>query len=257
MIDLVAAVNDDRILANNLMRSPLLGRPGVKLHVQTGFRCAAQAFTAAMADSRSDILVFAHQDVYLPAGWDDRLLRNIAHLNGVDPHWAVLGIYGTRQDGTQVGRVWSSGLDAMFGAPFERPERVESVDEVLIVLRRSCGVGFDLDLPGFHLYGTDLVQTALSRGKTAYAIFNPVIHNSRPNLYLGSDYFEAYDYVARKWRHRLPIQNNVARVLKPGLAYLRMRARHKLNEWRYSHLDRSALDRQYDCVGLARRLGLE
>ena len=41
------------------------------------------------------------------------------------------------------------------------------------------------------------------------------------------------------------------------LAYLRMRARHKLNEWRHSHLKRDNLSRNYDCVGLARRLGFE
>ena len=257
MLDVVVAVNDDAVLENNLLRSRLLARPEVTLRVQKGYPSAALAFRAAMQDSQNDIVVFAHQDVYLPDSWEERLRLNIAYLDKTDPDWAVLGIYGVQPSGTQIGCVWSSGLDAVFGAPFNEPAAVESIDEVLIVLRRSSGVEFDAALPGYHLYATDLVQTALSAGKKAYVVCAPVVHNSRPSLYLGRDYFKAYEYVARKWRHRLPIHNNVARVVKPGLAYLRMRSRHRFNELRYSHLDRQTLDRHYDCVGIARRLGFE
>ncbi len=257
VLDVVVAVNDDTVLASNLLRSPLLRRPGVTLHVQKGYASAALAYRAAMHVSSGDVLVFAHQDAYVPAQWDTQLRLAIASLEKTDPLWAVLGVYGMRVDGTQVGCVWSSGLDAMFGASFDAPVPVESIDEVLIVLRRSSGIEFDPALPGYHLYATDLVQTALSTGRGAHVMFAPVVHNSRPSLYLGEDYFEAYDYVARKWRQRLPIHNNVARVMKPGLSYLQMRARHKFNEWRYARIDRKSLDRHYDCVGLARRLGFE
>lgn len=257
MFDVVAAVNNDDILANNLMRSPLLRRPGVTLWGQRGYNSAAQAFRAAMQQCKSDIIIFAHQDVYLPGNWADRLMRHIDHLDESQPDWAVLGVYGVKPNGTQIGCVWSSGLDTMFGQPFAQPEAVESIDEVLIVLRRSSGLEFDAALPGYHLYATDLVQTALAQGKGAYAIYAPLVHNSRPSLYLGSDYFHAYDYMASKWRDRLPIHNNVARIVSPSLSYLNLRARHKFNEWRYAHLDRAALDRHYDCVTIAKRLGLE
>jgi hypothetical protein len=145
----------------------------------------------------------------------------------------------------------------MFSTAFDAPVPVNTIDEVLIVLKRSSGVEFDASLPGFHLYATDLVQTALSFGRRAYVIFAPVIHNSRPSLYLGPDYFDAYRHVARKWKHRLPIRGHVADIVAPGLAYLRMRLRHRLGELRYRHLDRDALARHYDCVALARRLGFE
>jgi hypothetical protein len=257
MLDVIAAVNDDAMLGHNLLRSPLLARSGVTLHVQKGYSSAALAYRAAMRKCRSDILVFAHQDAYLPGNWATRLEHHIAQLETTDPDWAVLGIYGVQSSGAQIGCVWSSGLDRLFGAPFNAPAPVESIDEVLIVLRRSSGIEFDAALPGYHLYATDLVQSALSRGKGAYVIFAPVVHNSRPSLYLGADYFEAYDYVARKWQRRLPIHNHVARIVEPSLAYLRLRARHKINAWRYAHLDRQSLDRHHDCVGLARQLGLE
>jgi hypothetical protein len=258
MLDVVAAVNDEAILTSNLKRSPLLDRPGVTLRLQKDYPSAALAYGAAMRECTSDIVVFAHQDAYLPGHWEDRLMEHVARIGQLDPAWAVLGLYGVRPDGSQVGYVWSSGLDSMVGASFDEPAPVVCIDEVLIVLRRSSGVGFDAALPGFHLYATDLVQTALSLGKGAYVVFAPIVHNSRPILYLGQDYFAAYDYVAKKWRHKLPIHNHVACIVKPGgLSFLRTRARHKFNELRYSHLDRKALDRHYDCVGIARRLGFE
>jgi hypothetical protein len=255
LLDIVAAVNDDTVLANNLMRSPVLSRPGVTLRLQRGYSSAALAYSAALRACVSDIVVFVHQDVYLPRCWEDRLMESIALLRAADPMWAVLGIYGVRSDGRQVGCVWSSGLNAVFGGSFEVPTAVESIDEVVIVLRRSSSVDFDTTLPGFHLYATDLVQTALSRGKGTYVIFAPVVHNSRPVLYLGHDYFEAYNYVARKWMHRLPIRGNVATILEPGPAYLRLRARHRFKEWRHAQAKRA--DRSLDCVAVAQQLGFE
>jgi hypothetical protein len=257
MIDVVAAVNDDAVLAANLMRSPIFNQPDVRVHLQRGYASASLAFCAALAQCQHDVVVFVHQDVYLPKQWERQLMRSIHALSATDPDWAVLGVYGVLPSGKQMGCVWSSGLDAVFGAPFDKPAAVQSIDEVLIVLRRSSGIGFDAALPGYHLYATDLVQTALSRGLGAYVISAPVVHNSRPALYLARDYFKAYTYMCRKWRHRLPIHNNVAQLTRPGLAYWRLRARHWFNEWRYARRKRQALGRRHDCVELSRQLGFE
>jgi Glycosyltransferase like family len=256
-IDVIAAVNDNSVLAANLGRSPMLQRPNTLLYVQRGYRSAAQAYRTAMQSSRGDFLVFAHQDVYLPSGWDERLLRSIAYLDEADPQWAVLGVFGVTRQGAKVGRVWSSGLNTMLGDEFERPVAVESIDEVLIVLRRASGIEFDESLPGFHLYGTDLVQSARTKGMGCYAIYAPLIHNSRPCRYLGGDYFASYRFVARKWHHRLPIANNVASIVGPGFEYGRLRARHLVNSLRYWRQGRRSETRVRDCVMLARQLELE
>jgi hypothetical protein len=257
MFDVIAAVNDDEVLERNLMRSPLLARPGVSLLLRRDFPSAALAYRSAMADSASNLLVFAHQDAYLPATWEDRLRASIARVERVDPYWAVLGIYGTQRTGAQVGCVWSSGLGAVYGAPFEEPAAVESMDEVVLVLRRDSGVEFDADLPGFHLYATDLVQSAIAKGCGAWVIYAPVVHNSRPCVYLDRHYFRAYDYVAAKWRERLPIPNHVAPVERTSWRTLRLRARHRLLGWSQWPRDSTGPPNDSDCVGIARRLGFE
>ncbi len=256
-LEVVAAVNDDSILKCNLMRSPLLKERGVPLHVQSGFVCASLAYNDALLRCQADVVVFAHQDVYLPAGWEERLFKSIALIERYDQDWAVLGVYGVTDQGKHIGHVWSSGLQSMVGESFNEPVPVVSVDEVLIVIRRASGLLFDSSLPGFHLYGTDIVQAAISLGKKAYVVHAPLVHNSRPILYLGEDYFAAYKYLVRKWSRRLPIPNNVMVIMRPRLFYAWKRLRQKMNEYRYRNIPRRNFDRQLDCVGLAHRLGFE
>jgi hypothetical protein len=255
MIDVVAAVNDEDILAANLLRSPMMARPDVRFHARRGFRAASCAYDDALTECTADLVVFAHQDVYLPSGWEQALRAQVARIERHDPTWAVLGVYGVTAQGRHVGCVWSSGLQRLLGEDFAEPVPVQSLDEVLIVLRRPSGVAFDPKLPGYHLYATDLVQAALDRGMGAYAVCAPVVHNSRPVAFLRSDYFAAYRYVARKWQDRLPIRCAVAPVMEPGLRYCALRARHKLIELRQG--GRPRIDRGLDCVAIARELEFE
>ena len=103
MIDVVAAVNDEAVLEGNLLRSPMMARPDVRFHPRRGFTSAARAYDDALTDCTSDLVVFAHQDVYLPSGWEQRLRAQVAELERVDPDWGVLGIYGVAADGRHAG----------------------------------------------------------------------------------------------------------------------------------------------------------
>ena len=40
----------------------------------------------------------------------------------------------------------------------------------LLVLRRSRGPGFDANMPGFNLYGTDIVLSSNKVGRSAYVL---------------------------------------------------------------------------------------
>jgi hypothetical protein len=257
MLEVIAAVNDEAVLRANLLRSPLLSRPGVVFRPQRGFGSASLAFRHAMEGGVAPTLVFVHQDVYLPRGWEQCLRGQIARVEAVDPRWAVLGLYGVGVSGMQAGCLWSSGAQSLFGAPFDVPVAAQSLDEVLIVMRRASGVRFDAALPGFHLYATDLVQTARAAGLGAWVICAPVVHNSRPLPFLGADYFRAYRYMARKWRGRLPIAGNVASLMPPGPGYLALRLRHALIGTVDPRARRGRHDRGLDCVEVAHRLEFE
>jgi hypothetical protein len=217
----VAAVNDEATLARNLAASPLIASGRAALTPIRGARCASAAYNAGLDATDAPLVVFAHQDVWLPPAFEAGLAAATADLDQRDPAWAVLGVFGTTAAGRRVGRVWSSGIGRCVGEPVDAPTPVVSVDELVIVLRRDAGLRFDPTLPHFHLYGTDIVQTALAAGRGAWAATLPVVHNSRYVPTLSGGFTDAYRHMRRKWRAALPIATPVTRITASGLDLMR------------------------------------
>ena len=204
--EIVTAANNNAVLSQNLLASPMLASGKVPTHIQRGYDSAARAYNSSLSKVKADIVVFAHQDVYFPAGWELQLEESVAKLEEQLIPWAVLGVWGVNAARKFSGRVWCSGGNhELVGS--DRVNEVCSIDEIVIVLRRSSGLSFDDQLPGFHLYATDLVLTALSSGFTAHAITAPVVHNSRWNANVfDAAYIRGYRYMKRKWKDSLPLQ---------------------------------------------------
>lgn len=212
-IVLCCASHSDEILNGNLARSPCVTSGAVRLHVERGAPSASVAYNRALAATSEEIVVFVHHDVYLPQGWDRLLRARLAELPG---DWALYGTYGIGLDEALIGPVWSSSIGILAGRVPVAPVEVQSFDELLFVMRRSAGIGFDEGLPGWHLYGTDIVTIARAAGYRAYAGALPVIHNDRYHEELGSDFTECYRYMQRKWWDRLPLRTAVTKISRSG-----------------------------------------
>lgn len=223
MTDIVfaAASNSQAILDANLRLSPVLASGAARLQVEFGAPSAAVAYNRALDATMEPVVVFAHQDVYLPQGWDSLLRARIAEVAAQDPDWALLGAFGVGLDASHIGPVWSSSLGLIVGRVPMLPAPVQSFDEMLIVLRRASGLRFDEALPGWHLYGTDIVQTARAAGQGAYAGALPCIHNDRYHDALGPDFTECYRFMQRKWRGTLPLRTPITKISRHGLHLLR------------------------------------
>jgi hypothetical protein len=191
-------------LERDLGSSPDIVAYGIPLSVLWNEASAAGAYARAMRHADADFLIFVHQDVYLPGGWFDNLEREIQRLSETDPEWAVAGLSGVRIDGSYAFHLWDSGLGMVCGRPLDNPVAVASLDELLLIVRRSANVCFDPELPRFHLYGTDIVLTAYACGKSAYVIDVPALHNCDAGRELGRDYVEAYEFMVKKWQSQLP-----------------------------------------------------
>jgi hypothetical protein len=221
-----AAVNDDEVLHSNLHASPLPWDTEIPLVTERGCSCAGQAYNRALDRSDAEIVIFAHQDVYLPKGWCGKLRAAVEALETRGETWAILGIVGIDRRGVLVGRSWSNGLHQEIDRRRLALTSVQSVDELVIVLRRASGLRFDGELPGFHLYGTDIVQSAIAAGLGAYVFDGPVVHNSLPVSRLDGSYRRAYRYMQRKWTSRLPIETTVVPLTRSGWALFNWRARN-------------------------------
>lgn len=250
----VAAVNDEKVLQTNLAASPLLSETRIPLIIERGHLCAGSAYNAGMLRTNAEVIVFPHQDVHLPLGWEVRLFKTIKDLNERRCNWAVLGVYGVKPSCQHTGRVWSSGLRKEIGESFNEPQAVVSIDELVIILRRECNLWFDEQLPGFHLYGTDMVQNALQRGFEAYVFHGPVVHNSNPVVRLDRSYWNAYSYIQEKWGTKLPIPTCIVPITR--FNWQRWRYQISLIKRRLTHW-KPKTGPQDDPRMLARKLGYE
>jgi hypothetical protein len=201
---IIAAVNDDAVFSSNLGRSPDL--PDYKVYPMRGHASASAAYNAAIDSTDEGIMVFLHQDIYLPAGWIETVAARIEAIEATDPNWGVLGVLGVDLAGRVVGETYSSGLRKVVGQRLEQPVEVQSLDEIVLIVRRASGIRFDSELPGFHLYGTDICQIAWEAGKGCYAIDAFCIHNSCGIYMLPGAFWKAYKHLARKWALRCPLR---------------------------------------------------
>lgn len=251
MMTVVAAVNDDEVLSDNLASSPLLSGD-TSLIAERGHDSAGKAYNSALQKADTDVIVFAHQDVYLPRNWDKKLTSAIHALEKEGRKWGVIGVIGIDAKGKLLGRTWSTGLNSDIRAERAHPAQAVSIDEVVIVLNRKSGVLFDEELPGYHMYGTDIVQTAIQKGYGTYVINAPVIHNSLPIITFKSDFWAAYRYMQKKWARSLPIQTPVTTITAAGWPLIKMQVKSMLRRD-----DRGSFVRLSNPTLKARELGYE
>jgi hypothetical protein len=223
-LGIVAAVSNNKILNENLKKSCLIKEDQTALLEVREARSAAEAYNQGIRHFPDvDLLIFAHQDVYIPKSWHANVVSAVDELNRLDGNWAVLGVFGKTDQGGPVGRLWDSGMGAELGKPFSTPTPIETLDELLLIINPKADLQFDEKLPGFHLFGTDICATAHSQGYQCYAIHAPVIHNSQRVQSLGGDYARAYRYLQRKWRQKLPLNAVCGKITRWGIEYQRIR----------------------------------
>jgi len=203
---IAAAVNNEKVLEQNLLLSPNLRNGGRnQLLFKRNCTSASHAYNSVIDEADNDIIIFAHQDIYLPETWLGDLNRCLTFLGVADPNWGVLGCFGSTRDAHGgLGRVYTTGIGQL-GRRLTRPEPIETLDEAILIIRKSSGLRFDPELPHFHLYGTDICMAARHRGMANYAFQGYFVHNTDQLLTLPREFYQCYRYVRRKWAAYLPI----------------------------------------------------
>ncbi|HVE59668.1 MAG TPA: hypothetical protein VNB22_22850 [Pyrinomonadaceae bacterium] len=230
-IAFAVACNDRAVLKRDFMASPDIAAGRYSAALESGMRSAAATYNALLKKLNTEFAVFAHQDVYFPAGWAELVLDQIDDLNNRGIEWLTLGCAGTGRDGKIAGHVWSSSINRLIGKNFESPVEAQSLDELVLIVNTGHGYKFDENLPGYHLYGTDIVQSGLKSGLKSFVINAPCIHNDKPKPILGRDYLEAYKYMQKKWRSELRIQTTVMPLDKTTFHYHLRNLKQKRLQW--------------------------
>lgn len=203
---IAVAVNSMEVLRRNLYLSPgISGDSRNQVVIKQTFPSASLAYNSAINEAENDILIFVHQDVYLPETWFSDLRRCLSYFKEEQINWGVLGCYGSKKSAEGgLGRVYTTGL-GVHGKRIINPEPVETLDEIVLIIRKASGLRFDSSLPHFHLYGTDICMSAKDRGMNCYAIPAFCVHNTNQLLSLPKEFYDCYHYIKKKWGEFLPI----------------------------------------------------
>lgn len=216
-ITFVVPANNRAVLERNFLASPFLSEvDNLHVLVQENYTSAAKAYNNAINRSSSDLIIFVHQDVFLPRRWLSQLEAALGQLAETDPRWGVLGCFGTTETGQYVGYVYTTG-QGVVGRAFKVPVPVQTLDEIVLVIRRSSGLRFDERLRGFHFYGTDICMAAARQGYRCYAIPAFCIHNTHQLLVLPAEFYECYKQVKHIWTDYLPIETSCVRISESDL----------------------------------------
>jgi hypothetical protein len=221
-VTFVVAMNNREVFERNFLASPCLRTAlGFEILVQEQFTSAAKAYNDALEKSSNDLVIFCHQDMYLPEKWLDDLQRSLDYLASTDPDWGVLGCAGITVDCRKWRYLYSSGL-GIIGTPFEHPQKVQTLDEIVLILRKSSGLRFDERLPHFHFYGTDICLRASKQGMNSYALSAFCIHNTNEPWVLPPEFYECGRHIRNIWSDSLPIQTTCIRLTRfNGPVFLR------------------------------------
>jgi hypothetical protein len=212
-ITFVVPVSNDVIYQKNFLSSPLFSTSNnCQILTQRGFSSAPKAYNAAIDQALNEVIIFTHQDVFFPESWLAGLEGALRCLETQDPNWGVLGCFGSAKGKIGgVGRVYTTGM-GMHGKEIIRPEPVETLDEIVLVVRKSSGLRFDPFLPHFHLYGVDICMSAKEKGMGCYAIPDFCIHNTMQIIDLPKEFYSCYRYVKKKWSKYLPIYASCIKI---------------------------------------------
>ena len=152
---------------------------------------AARGLNHGIESSTAEWVVCVHQDVIFPDSWYTAFS---ARLRELPDHVRVLGLVGVRPNGAYAGHIKDPHGHAAW-RPL--PRQVISVDEHLIAIRRTAGLAFDPDNPGFHCYGTDICLSAKAMGYAAFVVDAPVVHLSKGKI--DTSFGSASSWLLEKW----------------------------------------------------------
>jgi len=191
MISVVCACRNSAVLNEWLLKS--LKAQTVEYEMitvdtaQQSFQSAAQALNFGGNQAKGKYIMFVHQDVSLPSNaW----LEDAEEMLDTIPNLGIAGVVGSVEEGDSVSQrmrnVISHGDEREhIGNPIHSPERVQTLDELLLIIPREIFQRYQFDensCDNWHLYGVDYCLTMLTLKKGVYVIPFFVVHKSKGAL---------------------------------------------------------------------------
>jgi hypothetical protein len=203
-LSFVVCVSDEVMLANNFLASPELQSCAHDVILLRNCKSAAEGLNLGLEKAQYPLVVFAHQDVYLPKGWSRRLIHQYQTAVERFGTIGIAGVYGAEKRGDDFRRVGKVvDRDTLLDEPILLPSAVHTLDELLLVVPKDSKIRFDPNL-GFHFYGADFCLSATAQNLPSVVLDALCFHNSR-TVGHNAAFNEAAATFLAKWQSLLPL----------------------------------------------------
>ena len=189
MISIVCVYNNEEILKDSLLKSLENQTSKHELilidNTQGKFESAAEALNSGGGKAKGEYIMFVHQDVDLCS---DSWLEDTEKLLNSLPALGIAGVGGARRSHGPR-RVESltnikhgiPPVNVQYGVPLHKPEKVQTVDECLVIIPRPVFDILQFDekvCDGWHLYAVDYSLSVARLGLGAHVIPASIYHSS-------------------------------------------------------------------------------
>ena len=208
---IICASNKPDVLHENLLKSP--GISSHEIIVVFGAKNVPDAYNRGAKIATEEVMIFVHQDVFLPESFFPELESSLESLIG--QNWGILGPIGAKIDPATGETLYIGDMvdrGTRLGNRESLPEEIQTLDEMMLICRKEDAV-FDEEIPSAnHMHGPDICMNSISRGKKNFAIQAFCYHNSTMGYTLPTEFYSAAEYVRSKWESYLPIATTCTRL---------------------------------------------
>jgi hypothetical protein len=200
MISVICVYNEELVFHNCLSRSLSAQKHEFEFvpidNTENQFKSAAEALNWGGTQAVGDYLMFVHQDVDLRS---DSWLDSTEALLDSLPELGIAGVAGISERGGPFAKRCSNTIHHRpqaryrnvitqgpqmdrWGTPIREPERVQTVDECLVIIPKSVFKLRQFDevtCDDWHLYATDYCLSVAAQGFSVYAIPKCIHHQSK------------------------------------------------------------------------------
>jgi hypothetical protein len=165
------------------------------------------AIDFAKSNSKKSLIVYIHDDVYLPKTWGPRFWNAYteASKRGIIGVAGVFGVNGSRDSSsrTEHGELVDLQGKRLLSRP-PLPWQVRALDECVLAFPRTSPISPD-PLLKWHLYGADLCLQASEQGTAAVTLHAPIYHASN-TVEPPKAFWDSAAVFRSKWAKKLPIE---------------------------------------------------
>ena len=169
---------EHNILLSDCIYNPLNQFITVDNRSNLFFPNLCSAINSALPNVMHDLVAVVHEDVMLPKNWQAQLEASLHDLEKTDPYWHLAGAVGWNEEGKIRGH-WSDPHQYINTLEQHSYDKVDRLDEQLLIFRKPGFGKFDSHLHSIHNIGKDLSEIGRQHGLVTYAVNAPTIHKLR------------------------------------------------------------------------------